>query len=81
MSIKTFFLAALGAMLLVLLVVLWGVFSGRITLLIQSGLCSLVGGPPDCRLRGAHLFVLWAVIGLVVLVTVGLLVDRFNGRS
>lgn len=80
MSIKSIVLAAIGALLLVLLVVSWGVFAGRITIFVESSLCWLVSAPADCRLKNVHLFVIWTVIGLAALVVFGLVVERFNGR-
>ena len=77
MSIKTILLMALGAALLVLLVIMWGGFAARITSLIETGVCSITSAPDDCRLRGAHLFLIWAVVGLVTLVAFGLIVERF----
>jgi hypothetical protein len=78
MRTKTILISAIGALLLVAMVVLWGAFAGRITSLLEAGLCRVASDAADCQLRGSNIFVIWTVVALVLLIVFGLIIERFN---
>lgn len=78
--LKSSLLVALGAIMLVLLIALLGGVGERMASLIEAGICWIVAGSDNCRLRGAHLFLISTIGLLLALVSFGLIYDRFFGR-
>ena len=81
MSTKTILTMALGATMLVLAVAMWGRITTEIASIVEYGLCWMSSASDECRLRGSHLFLVWAVVGIATLVIIGLIAERLSGKS
>lgn len=68
----------LGAVILALIILVWGFVTGGITFYAERAWCWSAGYPADCHFRGVWKFLVWCVVGVVGILIAGLLVERFS---
>lgn len=71
----------LGALLLGLAVVAWGLVTGAIVSYAEHAWCSNTSGDVVCHLRGVWTFLLWSVVGIVNLLIFGFLIERLGNYA
>lgn len=78
--LKQVLMAAIGALLLIAIVLVWYGLTWSITTLVARAWCWRAVYADTCHFRGAWTFTVWCVAGLVNMLLIGFLVDRIRGR-
>jgi len=73
-------LAALGAVILAAIVVVWKFATDTITMLIENAWCRTAASAEICRFRGYEHFLAWMVVGILTLLIIGILIDRISNH-
>lgn len=68
----------LGAFLLGLIVLAWGLATSSMASYVERAWCWSVGYPADCHFRGVWTFLVWCIIGIVNILIVGFLLERIG---
>jgi hypothetical protein len=77
---KQAFGVVLGAIILVLVILLWGIATREMTLYIERAWCWTTAGRSECEIRGAWTFLLWCVTGIANILIIGWALDRIGAR-
>jgi hypothetical protein len=70
----------LGALLLGLAVLAWGLVTGGIVSYAERAWCWNASEPASCHFRGVWTFLLWSIVGIANLLILGLLVERLGSE-
>ena len=73
-------LAALGAVVLAIIVVVWKFATDTITMLIENAWCRTAANAEICRFRGYEHFLAWMAVGILTLLIIGVLIDRISNH-
>jgi hypothetical protein len=73
-------LAALGAVVLATIIVVWKYATDAIARLVEDAWCRAAANAEICRFRGYEHFLAWMVIGILTLLIIGLLIDRVSNH-
>jgi hypothetical protein len=71
----------LGALLLGLAVLAWGLATSAIVSYAERALCWNANGDAGCHLRGVWTFLLWSVVGIANLLIFGFLIERLGNYA
>ena len=68
----------LGALILGLVVLAWGLATNGIASYIERAWCRNVGSSADCHFRGVWTFLVWCIVGIINILIAGFLLERIG---